>query len=682
MNKKFILLSAVMLISQSAIAQNEPAKISDETILIEGYRSHNLGQTLSVSEGEISEVEIAIRPILRTGELLEFVPGMVVTQHSGSGKANQYFLRGFNLDHGTDFNTQIDGMPVNMRTHGHGQGYTDLNFIIPELVKSINYQKGNYYAELGDFSSAGGATFNFKDKFKQSFISLSLGENAYHRVFAGGQVDLKQGTLLVGLENQGYQGPWTDIDEDIKKLNANIRYSTKVADGDFSVTFMAYDNRWNSADQIPTRAVEQGIIDRLGSIDDDVGGNSSRYSLSAQWQNKDWQTSAYWIRSDLNLFSNFTYLLDNPEQGDEFKQVDSRDIYGGSISYNQLIKLAGYTVKQRLGIQLRIDDINDVGLYHSQNGQSTMSIRVDEVEERSAGLFYQLQAELTDKISATAGIRYDYFDVNVESDLQANSGSANDGLANLKLALNYQINDQLESYISAGQGFHSNDARGATIAIDPQSGEEAEPVDLLVQSEGVEIGLRWFNNQKFNISTALWFLQLDSELLFVGDAGNTEASRPSRRYGFEVSAYYWLNNGWSLDTELAWSHSRFRDQVVDEGNYIDGALPFVASMGISYAPDDLGWRGSLRYRYFSARALESTNEVKADSTKTVNLGVAYQWQKFKIGLDCLNLLDSKDHDIDYYYASRLIGEPADGVEDIHFHPLEPRTFRLHLSYLF
>ncbi|WP_448249076.1 TonB-dependent receptor [Thalassotalea agariperforans] len=682
MKKYSLLFSAFLVAIQPATAHELPEQTPDETILIEGYRANNLGQTISVSEGEISDIEIEVRPMLRTGELLEFVPGMVVTQHSGSGKANQYFLRGFNLDHGTDFNTQIDGMPINMRTHGHGQGYTDLNFIIPELVKSIHYQKGTYYAELGDFSSAGGATFNLKNQLTHPQISLSLGEDDYQRVFAADQVKIADGTLLLGVEHQTYQGPWTDIDEDIQKLNANIRYVTKVADGDLSVTFMAYDNSWNSADQIPTRAVEQGLIDRLGSIDNDVGGSASRYSLSAQWQNKHWQTSAYWIRSELDLFSNFTYLLDDPTQGDEFKQVDSRDIFGGSVSYNQLIKLAGYNVKQTVGAQLRIDDIADVGLYHSQDAQATAAIRADEVDERSLGLFYQLQADLTEQLSATAGLRYDHFDVDVNSDLAANSGSANDGLASLKLALNYQINEQLASYFNIGQGFHSNDARGATIAIDPQSGEAATPVDLLVQSEGAEIGLRWFNNQKFNISTALWLLQLDSELLFVGDAGNTEASRPSRRYGFEVSAYYWFNPSWSLDTELAWSHSRFRDQVADEGNYIDGALPFVASMGISYTPADLGWRGSVRYRYFSARALESFNEVKADSTQTVNLAVAYQWQHFKLGLDCLNVFNSTDHDIDYYYASRLSGEPEAGVEDIHFHPLEPRTFRLHLSYLF
>lgn len=693
MNKPPILLSCLLLTTHFAFAADnidseaearnvEDIKTTGETIIVEGHQVNNLGQTLSVSEGEVSENEIEIRPILRTGELLEFVPGMVVTQHSGSGKANQYFLRGFNLDHGTDFNTQIDGMPINMRTHGHGQGYTDLNFIIPELIKNIQYQKGTYYAELGDFSSAGGATFNLKNTIKRPKVSLSLGEDGYQRIFAATDLNVAQGNLLIGLESQTYQGPWTDINEDIQKLNTNIRYFGKLADGDLSVTFMAYDNSWNSADQIPSRAVEQGLIDRLGSLDTDVGGRSDRYSLSTQWQNKHWQSTIYWISSNLDLFSNFTYFLDDPVQGDEFKQVDKRDIYGGSTNYNNVIHLAGFNVFQKIGMQFRIDDIAEVGLYQSVAGQNMAAIRSDNVDERSVGLFYQLQTEFSEKLSATAGLRYDFYDVNVHSDLKANSGSGNEGIASLKLALNYRINDNLVSYVNIGQGFHSNDARGVTISIDPQTGDTTEPVNLLVQSEGAELGLRWFDNKHFNISASLWLLQLDSELLFVGDAGNTEASRPSRRYGAEISAYYWFSNSWSLDTEFAWSHSRFRDQVADEGNYIDGALPFVSSMGITYAPDSLGWTASLRYRYFSARALESTNQIKGESTKTVNLGIDYQWDKLKVGLDFLNLFNSTDHDIDYYYPSRLPNEGGEGVEDIHYHPLEPRTLRLNMSYKF
>lgn len=653
-----------------------------ETIEVQGHKTNILGQTISASEGVISDAEINIKPLLRTGELLEFVPGMVVTQHSGSGKANQYFLRGFNLDHGTDFSTYIDGMPINMRTHGHGQGYTDLNFIIPEFINNIHYKKGTYYATLGDFSSAGSAEFTLKNNFDKPTLSATMGENNFQRLFAGTQIDFANGHLLSGVELEKYDGPWTDINEDIEKFNGLLRYYGKTLGGDLSVNLMHYSNRWNSADQIPLRAVQQKLIDRLGSLDKAAGGKSDRTSLSGNWTNGDWDVSAYWINSSLNLFSNFTYYLEQPDLGDQFEQVDKRDLFGGKINNTQSYRVGNIPVIQTVGLEYRFDDIGEVALYQSHERQRYSAIKKDKVKESSLGTFYQLRATLTDKLNATLGLRYDYFTVDVNSNLTANSGDANEGLFTSKFSLAYLVNENVESYLSVGQGFHSNDARGATISIDPLSGDQLDPVDLLVKSDGAEIGVRWFKESQFNISTALWYLELDSELLFVGDAGNTEASRPSRRYGAELSTYYWVDSNWSIDTELAWSRSRFRDTVEDEGQFIDGALPFVASAGISYSPKELGFKGSIRYRYFAARALDSTNTIKANSTQSVNVNIGYRWDNITIEVDGLNLFESKDNDIEYYYASRLNGEPATGVEDLHFHPLTPRTFRASLTYQF
>lgn len=681
MNKIFSFCGLYFATSIYSFSIADNIKIT-EIIEVQGHKTNTLGQTISVSEGVISGSEINIKPLLRTGELLEFVPGMVVTQHSGSGKANQYFLRGFNLDHGTDFSTFIDGMPINMRTHGHGQGYTDLNFIIPEFINEISYKKGTYYTELGDFSSAGSAEFKLKNNIKKSSVSATLGEDNFQRIFLGTQINLTNGALISGVELEQYDGPWTDINEDVEKLNALIRYYRRVLDGNLSLNLMYYDNQWNSADQIPLRAVEQNLIDRLGSLDETVGGKSNRASLSGNWQNDDWEISAYWIHSSLNLFSNFTYLLEQPDVSDQFEQVDKRDIFGGSINNIQFYSLDQTPIIQKSGIQYRYDDINEVALYQSQERQRYSTIRKDDVKEKSIGAFYQLRAELTDRINVTLGFRYDYFSVDVHSDLAANSGDGNDDIFTSKFSLSYMVSDNVENYFSIGQGFHSNDARGVTIQLDPQSGEPTDPVDLLVKSNGAEVGIRWFEEDKFNISTALWYLELDSELLFVGDAGNTEASRPSRRYGTELSIYYWLGDNWSLDTELAWSHSKFRNTVAGEGKHIDGALPFVGSAGISYTQENIGWQGSIRYRYFSARALESTNTIKANSTQSVNINIGYRWDNITVEIDGLNLLNSKDHDIEYYYASRLTNEPQEGVEDLHFHPLVPRTLRASFTYQF
>ncbi|MGI9286486.1 MAG: TonB-dependent receptor [Pseudomonadales bacterium] len=676
---RIAIFTLLLLTSFSSLA-HESEDDSIENVIVNGHRHNTIGDSLTASEGIIGSAEIESRPTLRGGEILESVPGMVVTQHSGSGKANQYFLRGFNLDHGTDFSTAIDDMPVNMRTHGHGQGYTDLNFIVPELINDIGFRKGPYYAEVGDFSGAGAAAFNLKNTLQSNLLTLQLGEDNFQRLLSANSFKAGAGNLLFAVEAQFYDGPWEDISEDVEKLNVLGRYTDKLAAGQLSVTVMAYDNSWNSADQIPERAVRQRLIDRLGSLDTDVGGASSRYSLSANWRSEQWRAGVYAIRSDLELFSNFTYLLDDPLNGDQFEQADQRDVFGGSVKRSWKNQLAGKQMTQLVGAEFRYDDIDEVALYKTLAGRRLATVREDSVGEGSVGLFAQTEIVLTPKLTLNAGARYDYYDVDVDSEFAANSGTADDDLVSIKGGISYAFAERLAAYVNAGTGFHSNDARGATINIDPVSGEAAETVDLLVQSEGAEVGLKFYDALNFNVSTALWYLELDSELLFVGDAGNTEASRASKRYGLEVAAYYWLNDVWSFDLELAWSRSKFTEEAPGEGEDIEGSVPFVASAGVSYAPATDGWHGALRYRHFGARTLDSFDTVDADATSVVNLGVGYRFRKFNIGIDLLNLLDSDDHDIDYFYSSRLAGEPAEGVEDIHYHPVEPRTLRLEVSF--
>lgn len=676
--------ATVLFFLLTPLFAHEEPDVNDESldpVVIEGHRTNLIGESVSASEGVVTQAEIATRPMLRTGEMLEFVPGMVVTQHSGTGKANQYFLRGFNLDHGTDFNTSIDGMPVNMRTHGHGQGYTDINFIIPETLQSIEYRKGPYYAEIGDFSGAGAALFTTRNKVERPMLSLGLGEDGYGRLFAMGDTPVADGNLLMAVEAQRYDGPWTDIEEDLDKLNTVISYSRPLRDGTLKLCFMGYDNSWNSADQIPQRAVDSGLIDELGSLDTTVGGESSRYSLSGSWQNRLWAISAYTISYDLDLWSNFTYFLDDPVRGDQFQQVDDRRIHGFDISRHLHGTLAGITINQQLGGGLRYDDIDDVALLRTRARQPFDTVRRDEVQELSAAVYWQGEAQLSEQLTTRAGLRYDHYDVEVDSDLAANSGDANDGIVSPKLSLTWQLSPRTETYLSAGRGFHSNDARGTTIQIDPAAGTPADQVDLLVRSQGYETGLRFYDAERINLSVALWQLELDSELLFVGDAGNTEASRASKRYGLELAGYYWFGQDLSLDLELAWTRSRFTEDEPGEGDHIDGSLPFVGSAGISYQPNQ-GWNGALRVRHFGERTLDSFDSVNSDSTTVTNLALGYRWQQWSLNLDALNLLDSDDHDIDYFYASRLAGEPAAGVEDIHFHPIEPRTLRVTAAYLF
>lgn len=680
----------VVAMSNQLQQDTEATSTEIENIEVEGRSQNLIGEAISASEGVVGQSELANRPMLRTGEVLELVPGMVVTQHSGTGKANQYFLRGFNLDHGTDFATSIDGMPINMRTHGHGQGYTDLNFIIPETIQTIKYKKGAYYADVGDFSGAGSAEFNTLKGPQPAQLSATLGSYDYQRYLVMNGVAIEDGSFNYAVEVNRYDGPWSDIKEDLHKLNIFAKYNRKLFDGQFSLSFMAYDNQWNSADQIPQRAVTQGIIDELGSLDTTLGGQSSRYSVNAQWQNDAISAAVYAIDYDLNLWSNFTYFLDNPVSGDQFEQVDERQIFGGHIEHLQLSKWADLDVANTVGLEFRIDDIDNVGLFRTQARQRLGAIRSDVVEEGSVGLFWENKIAWTEKLRTSFGLRYDYYTFDVDSrvsvnvndvDLSGNKGSENEDNISLKGSVIYTFSNELEGYVSVGQGFHSNDARGTISQIDPNSGELIAPVDPLVDSLGYELGLRTTLGDKLNASFSLWTLTLDSELLFVGDAGNTEASFESERKGFEVTAYYRFTDELTFDLEYAYTDAKFNGVASDE-NAIPGAVEHVIQTGLTWQQE--GWFGSVRYRFFGERPLVEDSSVTSDSTNIVNANAGYRFDSgIILKLDILNALDSDDHDIDYFYASRLADDPAGAeIEDLHYHVLEPRSVRLSVAYSF
>ena len=687
---KKTLIALLVLAALQANAQEDDSH-DIEKVTVSGRQVSLVGEAISASQGIVGQEEIRLRPILRTGEILEFIPGMVVTQHSGTGKANQYFLRGFNLDHGTDFATFVDGMPVNMRTHGHGQGYTDLNFVIPESVQSLNYKKGVYYADISDFSGAGSAMLNTTNSASTPLVSATVGKNNFLRIVGLGGVTINDtNRVVLAGEHNTYDGPWSDISEDLDKTNVLAKWVNKQDKAEFSLTFMGYDNSWNSADQIPKRAIESGLIDELGSLDTTVGGQSDRYSLSANWRSENLVASAYVMSYSMNLWSNFTYFLDDPENGDQFEQVDDRTVYGGEASYRYEHSLLGKLSTTTFGTQFRIDDIDEVGLYHTQARQRLGVIRSDEVTESSVGAYVNNETYWTQRLRTVLGLRYDYFDFDVQNlagvnansiDLSPNSGASSDDITSLKASVVYTISPEWELYGAAGQGLHSNDARGTTIQIDPSSGDAVDAVDPLVRSTGIEAGLRGFIDEKLNASLSVWQLSLDSELLFVGDAGNTEASRASKRKGAEIALYYQLDQNWSIDLEYAYTDAAFTD-ASSEGAHIPGAIKNVVQAGVS-AQFDNGLFGSLRARNFGERPLIEDNSITSDASTVFNLRAGYKMNKWVLQLDVLNLTDSDAHDIDYYYASRLSTDAQDTeTDDIHYHVIEPRTLRATVMYQF
>ncbi len=687
LRKKFI--CSYLLLATASVGAHESTELSAVEVRA---RAENLeGLAAAGSEGVVSSQRLAAVPILRPGEALEMVPGLIVTQHAGDGKANQYFLRGFNLDHGTDFATFVGGVPVNMPTHAHGQGYTDLNFLIPELVDRIAFRKGPYFAEEGDFASAGAAHIDYFRRMDASLAQITLGEKGYARSLLAGSPEVGGGNLLYGLELFHNDGPWA-MPENYRKFSGVLRYSQGTRNDGFSLTGMAYRGQWTSTDQIAQRAIDSGLVGRFGTLDPTTGGETSRFSLSGEWA-KRWasaQTKAnvWWLKSSLDLWSNFQYCLNNYarsgtcDTGDQFKQGERRQAGGFALSHTVFDRWGAFEVENRIGLQGRVDRLYPVGLYATAGRQTVGTVREDRVTQRSLGFWAQNETRWTSWFRSIHGLRADAYDFDIDASLAANSGRASDQMVTPKLALIWGPWQKTELYLNYGHGFHSNDARGTTITVDPADGTTpVQRVKPLVRTRGHEIGLRSEPLPGWRSTVSLWQLDAASELLFVGDAGTTEASRPSRRRGIEWTNLYVLADWLAIDADLAWSHARFRDHDPVVGDHIPGAVTTTANIGLTL--DHLGpWFGALRLRYFGPRPLVEDDSVRSHASALTNLRVGYKIdQRTQLALDVYNLFDRQANDIEYWYDSQLRGETAASF-DRHVHPTEPRTLRLTLSHRF
>jgi TonB dependent receptor-like, beta-barrel/TonB-dependent Receptor Plug Domain len=638
-------------------------------------------QPTAASAVRISGAEVNAVPFSRVGEALEAVPGLIVTQHSGEGKANQYFLRGFNLDHGTDLSIRIDGMPVNMPTHGHGQGYADINFMIPELIQSVNVRKGPYFADVGDFASAGALEIDYITKLPKNIAEMTNGIFGYHRGLAAGSTAVGAGTLLAAIEGVKYNGPW-DVPDNVRKINGVMRYSQGTVTDGLTLTAMAYSNAWSSTDQVAQRALDQGVIGRFGSLDPTDGGVSSRFSLSGNFAHSSEygqsKLSAYIVRSDLQLYNNFTYLLDNPVNGDQFNQLDRRTLGGFDARHAFDWRFGGFETQTRVGMQSRYDDIR-VGLFKTEQRTPLSTVREDRVQEGNVGIWMDTTTRWTDWLRSTVGIREDIFAGRVLSDTPENSGNAQASMASPKAGIVLGPWYKTEFYGNAGYGLHSNDIRGATITVDPiDKVTPQDRVPLLVRSKGAELGIRTKAVEGLTSSLAAFVLDFDSELLFVGDAGTTEASRPSRRVGVEWTNRYKPVSWLTFDLDVAYTRARFTDFDF-AGDRIPGAPAWVASGAITFG-EETGWFGALKGRYFGPRPLIEDDSVRSLSSLIFNARAGYRFDNgLRVQFDVLNLFNARTNQIEYYYLSRLPGEPIGGVADRHVHLVEPLAVRLTLA---
>lgn len=672
---------AITISLSGSIHGAEIAGNSIEEITVFGEKNALTGEPVTATEGTIYSPQFALRPITRPAELLEFVPGLIATQHSGEGKGNQYFLRGFNLDHGTDLALRVDDLPVNMPSHAHGQGYADLNFLIPELVDRMEYRKGPYYAEVGDFGTAASADFSYINALEDGHATLTVGDNDYTRAFAGASFDVLSGELTLAGAKMQYAGPW-QLDQDLDHSTGFLKYYQDTALGQWSITASAYDNSWNSTDQIPLRAVQSGNLDRFGAIDNSDGGNTHRHSLALDWQQNtetsSWSLNAYGIDYGLALFSNFTYFLDDPVRGDQFEQSEDRRVYGFHARYSRDLQLAGLDSTLTLGLQNRTDNI-DVGLYKTQQRLRHSTSREDDVKQSLNSAYASLDVALTKKIRSVAALRTDHFAYDVDADLNVNSGDGNDDLISPKLSLIYAHSDRSEFFLSAGQGFHSNDARGTTITQDPVSGTPVQPVDPLAKALSYELGMRTAAIANTQVAISLFSMKLDSELLYIGDAGTTEALGESKRRGIEIGALYAPKPWLLIDADITLTKARLLGVGADDR--IPNSVERTASLGLIV--DNLNrWSGGLRLRYLGEAPLIEDNSVKSEATLLLNAQAIYQFSPaWSLGVEVMNLLDSTDNDITYFYESQLANELTP-QEDIHFHPAEPRSVRVTLQATF
>ena len=664
-------LAVAIMASLSAMAVSaQPGSGEIEEIIVFGRNTDLVGSAEAASEGSVGGADLLVRPLFKTAELLESMPGMVAVQHSGSGKANQYFLRGFNLDHGTDYSVFVDGMPMNLRSHGHGQGYLDVNGLIPETVERIDYRKGPYRADLGDFSMAGASFIHTIDRLDDNFVSFESGQYGWNRMAGGMSQDTARGTLTFVGEYKQNDGPW-EKDEDLNHVSLWSKYLTETDFGQLMVTFSGYQADWDPTEQVPERAFgSTACPDEYCSLDPTAEGETSRWIVTTKVTGDDWSGTLFAQHYDWTMSSNPTYDY-------QINQFDKRWTIGGK-GEKTLIEEMNYQVIA--GANFRYDDASRVGVEHTDRGQFVDPISENEIQEGSYDAFAEATWYATDTLRVIGGVRADYYNFDVTA-FNANSseGSAHDSRVSPKVALAWQALDDVELYANWGRGFHSNDARGIV--------NTNAPVPGLSPGTGYEVGGRLAVGD-FKFTSSYWWLDQDSELIFVGDSNSVEPKGGSEREGFELTMFwqplYWLG----VDAVYTESEARYVNNP--DGIYVEQAVEESAQVGISASKDD--WDLALRARYLGPYALTADNSQRADALTTVSLRGAWHWNNLTAYAEVINLLDTDKKEIVYYYPAFVPGLDPVGQssEDINCELIDctisratvPSSFRVGVSYKF
>jgi outer membrane receptor protein involved in Fe transport len=702
------------------------ASTSLQEITVTASRVELLGTASTASEGVIADEELQLTPQYRPGQLLESVPGLIVTLHSGEGKANQYLMRGYNLDHGTDLETYVDGMPINQVTHAHGQGYTDLNFMVPELSEGITYTKGPYYANVGDFGAVGSVRVSYRNTLPDQ-VSATVGTLGFQRFMTAGSEAIGNGDLLGFAEVQHYDGPFVTPD-DARKENFVLRYSEGDEHNGYSVTGMYYHQIWTNTTDIPLRAIAEDLVpDRYGTLDPTDGGHAQRASLSVNYHatfgEGQFSASGFWIYNQLHLYNDFTHYLFDPIHGDQEDQFENRRVTGGAANYTLPVPLGKIRNEIVVGSLTRYDLLG-VGRLPSEDQMPVVSqtdpaslSNNDQVYLFAGAAYLQATTYWNSTFRSVLGLRDDYqhgTDVDYLAALHETAGYTNGGtqaqsLVQPKGSLIYTPSDALEFYFAAGRGFHSADLRGVNQDTSVTLGLPHTP--LLAKQEGQEVGMRAAVHRNVAFTFALYNLWQQSETIIDPDVGADTAGPPSRRYGYEINVTYQINRHLEFYGSYSGDHSRFTrpfdDGTGHYGTYITDAP--LATGALALYVTDLGrWSGGLNYRYLGnyplssgpcvnsaavkdfpgvatscANAPTAPGQINGQGFGELNLDVHYAFSSsWSAALGIYNLLNTHAAAAEFWYVDRLqneIGTFPEGRADIHEHPLEPIMARFTIT---
>lgn len=626
---------------------------------------------------QIMKLDLQNSPVNSSQEILRKVPGLFIGQHAGGGKAEQIFLRGFDIDHGTDIALSVDGMPVNMVSHAHGQGYADLHFVIPETLDKIDFGKGSYYADKGDFATAGYVAFKTKEKIDNNAISLEVGK--FNTIRTLGMFNLlpknNNQSAFIASEYITFDGPYVSS-QNFRRLNLFGKFTNVLEDkSKFSVTASQFSSEWTASGQIPQRLVDAGIISRFGAVDDTEGGKTSRSNLNFEYykpisENLYFKGNTYYNNYQFELYSNFTFFLENPIDGDQIKQKENRTIYGFNGEFNK--KINNSKSSYQLGFGLRADETKDSELSNTKNRISTINqLKLGNINQKNYFTYINTDIELG-KFTINPAVRLDYFQFSYLDKLAPTFQIESEEKVKISPKLNFLFapNNKVQYFIKSGLGFHSNDTRVIVAATDKKT---------LPTSAGADLGTIFKPMNNLIINSALWFLHLDQEFVYVGDAGIVEPSGKTRRMGIDFGFRYQVSKFIHLNSDVNYTYARSTEEPKGQ-NYIPLAPDLTTTGGVSVT-NYKGFSSSLNYRYLKSRPANEDNSIVAKGYFVSDFNVNYQFKKMNYAIIIENLFNTKWNETQFATESQLQNE-TQAVEEIHFTPGTPFFIKGKITYSF